>query len=69
MSRERQKTGSVARTLPPRLLREDGAQSMAEYALFIALVTIVALAAVTLLGGNISTLFNGLASSVLSAGS
>lgn len=46
-----------------RLRREDGATAV-EYGLMVALIAVVIIAAVTLLGGNLSTLFNGVASSV-----
>ena len=43
-------------------LWSDGSgQDLAEYALLIALIAIVVIAAVTLLGGNISTVFNNIA--------
>jgi len=44
------------------LLREDG-QALAEYALIITLIALVCVAALTLLGGNISTFFSGFAGS------
>ncbi len=40
--------------------REDG-QAMAEYGLILALIAVVVLVALTLLGTNISNLFQGLA--------
>ncbi len=40
--------------------REEG-QSLAEYALILALIAVVAIAALTLLGGNISTILNQIA--------
>ncbi|WP_270886550.1 Flp family type IVb pilin [Pedococcus sp. 5OH_020] len=43
--------------------REEGATA-AEYGLMVALIAIVIIAAVTLLGGNLSTLFNNIATSV-----
>lgn len=42
---------------------EDGATAV-EYGLMVALIAIVIIAAVTLLGGNLSTLFSNVASSV-----
>ena len=42
------------------LKREEG-QSLAEYALILALIAVVAIAALTLLGGNISTILNQIA--------
>jgi len=43
--------------------REEGATAV-EYGLMVALIAIVIIAAVTLLGGNLSTLFNSIATSV-----
>jgi pilus assembly protein Flp/PilA len=42
---------------------EDG-QSMAEYALILALIAVVAITALTALGGNIGTKFNSICSSL-----
>ncbi len=44
------------------LVREEG-QDLAEYALLFALIALVAVGAVTLLGGNVSTVFNNIAAS------
>ncbi len=43
--------------------REEGA-TMVEYGLMVALIAVVCLAAVTLLGGNISDIFDQIANSV-----
>jgi pilus assembly protein Flp/PilA len=43
-----------------RLVREEG-QDLAEYALLFALIALVAVGAVTLLGGNVATVFNNIA--------
>jgi pilus assembly protein Flp/PilA len=43
--------------------REEG-QGLAEYGLILALVAVVCIAAVTLLGGNISAVLNRLAGSI-----
>ena len=43
--------------------REEGATAV-EYGLMVALIAIVIIAAVVLLGGNLSTLFNKAASSI-----
>ena len=43
--------------------REEGATAV-EYGLMVALIAIVIIAAVTLLGGNLSKLFNSVATSV-----
>lgn len=41
------------------VLKEDKGQGMVEYGLIIALVAIAVIAAVTLLGGNLKNVFNG----------
>jgi pilus assembly protein Flp/PilA len=46
--------------------REDG-QALVEYALILALVSIVSISALTLLGGNINTLLNGVATTISGA--
>lgn len=46
-----------------RLAQEEGATAV-EYGLMVALIAIVIIAAVTLLGGNLSTLFHNVATSV-----
>jgi pilus assembly protein Flp/PilA len=46
------------------LRREDTGASLPEYALLLALITIVCLAAVTTLGNGISSFLTGLAASV-----
>ena len=46
------------------MLRDDEGATMVEYGLMVALVAMVALAAVKLLGTNLSTLFNSVATSV-----
>jgi pilus assembly protein Flp/PilA len=43
--------------------REEG-QALVEYALILALVSVVSVAALTLLGGNISNVLNNIAGSV-----
>ena len=45
----------VARVLTTRLRREDEGQTLVEYALILALVSIVAIGALTLLGDKINT--------------
>jgi pilus assembly protein Flp/PilA len=43
------------------LWSDESGQDLAEYALLIALIAIVVIAAVTLLGGNINTVFTNIA--------
>ena len=45
-------------------LRSDRGATAVEYGLMVALIAIVIIAAVTLLGGNLSTLFKSVATSV-----
>jgi pilus assembly protein Flp/PilA len=45
-------------------LRSDRGATAVEYGLMVALIAIVIIAAVTLLGGNLSSLFHNAASSV-----
>jgi pilus assembly protein Flp/PilA len=47
-----------------RLGRNEDGASLAEYGLLIALIAVVCIAAVSLLGTNISTLFNTVASTI-----
>ena len=44
-----------------RLFRDEEAATMPEYALMVALIAIVCIAAVTLLGGNVNNVFNNVA--------
>jgi pilus assembly protein Flp/PilA len=46
------------------MLRDDEGATMVEYGLMVALVAMVALAAVKVLGQNLSTLFNTVAQTV-----
>ena len=55
--------GLVARPL----LREDHGATAVEYGLMVALIAVVIIAAVTLLGNNLSTLFNNVATAVCGA--
>ncbi|MFN2421401.1 MAG: Flp family type IVb pilin [Gemmatimonadota bacterium] len=48
-------------TLWNLLWSDESGQDLAEYALLIALIAIVVIAAVTLLGGNIQTVFQNIA--------
>jgi pilus assembly protein Flp/PilA len=47
-----------------RMLRDESGATMVEYGLMVMLVALVALAAVRLLGSNVSSLFNNVAQSV-----
>jgi pilus assembly protein Flp/PilA len=46
------------------MIRDEEGATMVEYGLLVALIAMVALAAVQALGVNLSTLFNGVATSV-----
>lgn len=46
------------------LLRDEEGATMVEYALMVALVAAVAVAAVTALGKNVSTVFNSVAGTI-----
>lgn len=46
------------------LYNDESGQDLAEYALLIALIAIVVIAAVTLLGTNIQTVFNNIAAAL-----
>ena len=51
------------------LLRtDDSGQDLAEYALLIALIALVVIAAVTLLGQNITTVFQNIAGKLVASG-
>ena len=52
------------RNFVSRLRREDAGQGMAEYALLAGLIAVVAIGAVTLLGGNITTTLNSIATAI-----
>ncbi len=47
--------------LATRLSKQEKGQDLAEYALLIALIALVVIAAVTLLGTNITAIFNSIA--------
>jgi pilus assembly protein Flp/PilA len=47
---------------------DESGQDLAEYALLIALIALVVIAAVTLLGQNINTVFNNIANALTGAG-
>jgi pilus assembly protein Flp/PilA len=46
------------------MLRDDEGQTMAEYGLLLALIALVVIVAVTLLGSNISKIFNTVATTI-----
>lgn len=52
---------STLKQLIKRFIKDDTGASMAEYGLLIALIAVVCLAAVTLLGTAISSVFNEIA--------
>ncbi len=47
-----------------KLWKDESGQGLVEYALIIALIAVVAVAAITLLGNRISTLFNNTANNL-----
>ena len=53
----------LATRLTSRLSREDGA-TMVEYGLMVALIAVVALLAVTALGGNVAGKFQSIADAI-----
>jgi pilus assembly protein Flp/PilA len=46
------------------MIRDEEGATMVEYGLLVALIALVAIVGVTLLGGNLNSLFNSAASSV-----
>lgn len=56
-----------ARAVAVRLWREETAQGMAEYALLAALVAVAAIGAITLLGNNITDVFNSVGNELINA--
>jgi pilus assembly protein Flp/PilA len=54
---------SIYNTFASMRDREEG-QALVEYALILSLVSVVSIAALTLLGGNITTILNGVAAAV-----
>ena len=53
--------GDFTRHIVARLCREESAQGMVEYALLTALIAVAAIGALTLLGNNITNIFNAVA--------
>jgi pilus assembly protein Flp/PilA len=51
----------------PSFFKKEKGASMVEYAVMLALITIVSLAVITSLGGSVSTVFNTMNSSLASA--
>jgi pilus assembly protein Flp/PilA len=47
-----------------RFVKEESGQGLVEYALIIALIAVVAVAAITLLGGRIANLFTNTANNL-----
>jgi pilus assembly protein Flp/PilA len=47
-----------------KLLKGESGQSLAEYGLIVGLIAVVAIAAVTLLGTNITSMLNSLATAI-----
>ncbi len=50
--------------LVKKLARDEAAQGMAEYALLAGLIAVVVIAAVTLLGTNVKTVLNDIATAI-----
>jgi pilus assembly protein Flp/PilA len=48
-----------------RFFRDEEGQGMTEYGLIIALVAIVVIGGLTLLGGNLGTIFNSIAGNIV----
>jgi pilus assembly protein Flp/PilA len=57
-----------ARSFAARLRRDEAGQGMAEYALLAALVAVAAIGAITLLGNNITDVFNSVGNELVNAG-
>lgn len=50
------------------LTRKEEGASLVEYGLLVALIAVVCIAAITLLGGSLSTMFTGISGAVDAAG-
>jgi pilus assembly protein Flp/PilA len=57
------KNWAISKVAKYQLAKEEG-QGLAEYGLILALIAIVCIAALTLLGGNISNALNSVANSI-----
>ena len=55
------------KTLFAQLLRDEDGQDMVEYALILGLISIIAVAAVTLTGGSISRIWDDVSTAVTAA--
>jgi pilus assembly protein Flp/PilA len=55
---------SIVSSLRGRLARDEQGASLVEYALLVALIAVVCIVAVTLLGGNASSKFSSVGSSL-----
>jgi pilus assembly protein Flp/PilA len=51
-------------TYPKNVLKKSKGQSLAEYGLILALIAVASIIALTSLGGNISTMMNGLSTTI-----
>lgn len=51
----------IAKNLFNRLRRDETGASLVEYGLLVGLIAVVAIGAITLIGTNITALFNGVA--------
>ena len=51
-----------------RFVREEDGATMVEYGLMVALIAVVCIAAVTLVGTSLSTLFGGVSTNISNAG-
>jgi pilus assembly protein Flp/PilA len=49
-------------------LREEAGQTLVEYGLIVALISIVAIAALGLVGDNVTSVFNSVANALIPAG-
>ena len=55
---------TTVRTFVTKLTRREEGATLAEYGLLLALIAVVCIAAITTLGGKISTLFQEMATSI-----
>jgi pilus assembly protein Flp/PilA len=51
-------------TIASEFVKEEEGASLAEYGLLLALIAVVCISAVTLLGTNVKTIFNTIASTI-----